>query len=229
MSELFTVLSDSDDSTIDLFETGREKTHIVSDTDSDITVDLQETNATCLISDSKGPLSENLRVTNSHSENSVGRGVPHLVETSHGMKEDERTHIVSDTDSDTSVHLLKNTSHCIKHTSSTKDDAGPSKKKYTNSAPNISKTGHCKSAETRRSCQISDSDSDEVELNRSRGMKRVAPSQSDGAKNKRTNKRQEMGRGSHVIDVDNRPMCKYGTKCYRKNPIHFQEFRHPGM
>lgn len=23
------------------------------------------------------------------------------------------------------------------------------------------------------------------------------------------------------------PLCKYGAKCYRKNPIHFQEFRHP--
>ena len=25
-----------------------------------------------------------------------------------------------------------------------------------------------------------------------------------------------------------RPLCKYGEKCYRKNPSHFQEFRHPG-
>ena len=23
-------------------------------------------------------------------------------------------------------------------------------------------------------------------------------------------------------------MCKYGTKCYRKNPAHFEEYRHPG-
>jgi len=27
---------------------------------------------------------------------------------------------------------------------------------------------------------------------------------------------------------DDRPLCKYGKKCYRKNPGHFQEFRHPG-
>jgi len=32
-----------------------------------------------------------------------------------------------------------------------------------------------------------------------------------------------------VIDLsDDRPLCKYGEKCYRKNPSHFQEFRHPG-
>jgi len=27
---------------------------------------------------------------------------------------------------------------------------------------------------------------------------------------------------------DARPTCKYGTKCYRKNPAHFEEYRHPG-
>ena len=27
---------------------------------------------------------------------------------------------------------------------------------------------------------------------------------------------------------DARPMCKYGTDCYRKNPAHFEEYRHPG-
>lgn len=29
-------------------------------------------------------------------------------------------------------------------------------------------------------------------------------------------------------DEDTRPMCKYGTKCYRKNPVHFEEYRHAG-
>lgn len=24
-----------------------------------------------------------------------------------------------------------------------------------------------------------------------------------------------------------RPLCKYGTECYRKNAAHFEEFRHP--
>ena len=27
---------------------------------------------------------------------------------------------------------------------------------------------------------------------------------------------------------DDRPMCKYGADCYRKNPAHFAEYRHPG-
>ena len=27
--------------------------------------------------------------------------------------------------------------------------------------------------------------------------------------------------------ADTRPMCKYGVNCYRKNPKHFEEFRHP--
>ncbi len=27
---------------------------------------------------------------------------------------------------------------------------------------------------------------------------------------------------------DARPVCKYGTKCYRKNPSHLEQFRHPG-
>lgn len=26
---------------------------------------------------------------------------------------------------------------------------------------------------------------------------------------------------------DTRPMCRYGTNCYRKNPDHFRQFRHP--
>ncbi|XP_031555938.1 tyrosyl-DNA phosphodiesterase 1-like [Actinia tenebrosa] len=26
---------------------------------------------------------------------------------------------------------------------------------------------------------------------------------------------------------DERPVCKYGSKCYRKNPLHLEEYRHP--
>lgn len=26
-----------------------------------------------------------------------------------------------------------------------------------------------------------------------------------------------------------RPWCQYGEKCYRKNPVHFKEFRHPHL
>ena len=29
--------------------------------------------------------------------------------------------------------------------------------------------------------------------------------------------------------IDSRPMCKYGAECYRKNPAHFEEYRHPGI
>lgn len=28
-------------------------------------------------------------------------------------------------------------------------------------------------------------------------------------------------------DADTRPWCQYGASCYRKNPVHFKEFRHP--
>eukprot|EP01122_Echinamoeba_exundans_P006930 TRINITY_DN2035_c0_g1_i1.p1 TRINITY_DN2035_c0_g1~~TRINITY_DN2035_c0_g1_i1.p1 ORF type:complete len:636 (+),score=171.89 TRINITY_DN2035_c0_g1_i1:96-2003(+) len=28
-------------------------------------------------------------------------------------------------------------------------------------------------------------------------------------------------------DGDSRPLCRYGTACYRKNPDHFKQFRHP--
>ena len=28
---------------------------------------------------------------------------------------------------------------------------------------------------------------------------------------------------------DDRPICKYGADCYRKNPVHFAEYRHPGI
>ena len=30
-------------------------------------------------------------------------------------------------------------------------------------------------------------------------------------------------------ESNTRPLCKYGTACYRKNPAHFQEYRHPGI
>ena len=29
--------------------------------------------------------------------------------------------------------------------------------------------------------------------------------------------------------ADTRPVCKYGSKCYRKNPDHFKEFAHPHL
>ena len=35
-------------------------------------------------------------------------------------------------------------------------------------------------------------------------------------------------RKSLELEDESKPMCKYGRDCYRKNPVHFQEFRHPG-
>jgi hypothetical protein len=28
-------------------------------------------------------------------------------------------------------------------------------------------------------------------------------------------------------DGDSRPVCRYGKACYRKNPDHFKQFKHP--
>ncbi|ETE69041.1 Aprataxin and PNK-like factor, partial [Ophiophagus hannah] len=38
---------------------------------------------------------------------------------------------------------------------------------------------------------------------------------------------QEMQQSSH-INKPQRTACQYGKRCYRKNPIHFQQFSHPG-
>eukprot|EP00112_Aurelia_sp_Birch-Aquarium-sp1_P011572 Seg2431.4 transcript_id=Seg2431.4/GoldUCD/mRNA.D3Y31 product="Tyrosyl-DNA phosphodiesterase 1" protein_id=Seg2431.4/GoldUCD/D3Y31 len=40
-------------------------------------------------------------------------------------------------------------------------------------------------------------------------------------------KRVLTSRGDSEEDDDQRQMCKYGEKCYRKNPEHFKEYRHP--
>ena len=32
---------------------------------------------------------------------------------------------------------------------------------------------------------------------------------------------------TELIENNKSPMCRYGSKCYRKNPSHFKEFRHP--
>lgn len=231
MSGILTILSDSDSdsgSSVNLFETALEKSRniIVSDTDSDITVDLQEIDTNCPINDLKDPLSENVHgIINiySISESSAATNavMSHIVNYSGRIKETEYAHVVSDTDSDSSVHLLKNTTYSRKHASSA-NNTGSNKRKHTESTPNISKTGHCQKG------KISDSDSDEVEQMPSRGMKRAAPSESGDTKKKKTNERQVIGTRLPVKAADTRPMCKYGTNCYRKNPVHFHEFRHPG-
>ena len=30
-----------------------------------------------------------------------------------------------------------------------------------------------------------------------------------------------------IVNSPNNPVCKYGSDCYRKNPIHLNEFFHP--
>ena len=59
-------------------------------------------------------------------------------------------------------------------------------------------------------------------------MKRAAPTQLGEAKKTHKPEKQDFGEDSQVKDADDRPMCKYGVKCYRKNPVHLQEFMHPG-
>jgi len=42
------------------------------------------------------------------------------------------------------------------------------------------------------------------------------------------NKRVVRSEQSVMDQLHDRPLCKYGVNCYRRNPSHFQEFRHPG-
>ena len=208
------------------------KEHVVSDTDSDITVDLQETDTTCRISNLKDPLSVKnaqkisgvINIPSTSANSSTANNImSHLSKDACRVNETEYAHEISDTDSDTSVHLLKN-KYSSKRASFAKN-TGSNKRKHPSSMPDLLKTEHCRSAALRQSDQISDSDSDEVEQSKSpRGMKRVAPSD---VKNKKTSEVQVIKNRSPV-KADNRPMCKYGTKCYRKNPVHFREFKHPG-
>ena len=198
-----------------------------------ITVDLQETDTTCTISDLKDPLSvkhahhlcgvKDIPSTsaNSSAENNI---MSHLSKDACRVKETEYAHDISDTHSDSSVHLLKD-KYSSKRASFAKN-AGSNKRKHPSTMPDILKTERFRSAELRQSDQISDGDSDVVEQSKSpRGMKRVAPSDE---KNKKTSEVQVIKNRSPVKTADNRPLCKYGTKCYRKNPVHFREFKHPG-
>lgn len=39
-----------------------------------------------------------------------------------------------------------------------------------------------------------------------------------------------LNKDSHGNDEPHgRPLCKFGSKCYRKNPSHYEEYSHPGM
>jgi len=45
-----------------------------------------------------------------------------------------------------------------------------------------------------------------------------------------TNADKRVSCSQHLVmdQLDDRPLCKYGVNCYRRNPSHFKEFRHPG-
>ena len=40
-----------------------------------------------------------------------------------------------------------------------------------------------------------------------------------------------VGTSNDILETEvvNKPPCKYGSECYRKNPEHFEKFSHPGM
>lgn len=41
-----------------------------------------------------------------------------------------------------------------------------------------------------------------------------------------------VGSSSDIVEpkeVIDKPPCKYGSECYRKNPEHFEKFSHPGV
>lgn len=40
---------------------------------------------------------------------------------------------------------------------------------------------------------------------------------------KRTKKSEDVS----VNSIKERPLCKYGEKCYQKNPLHLKKFSHP--
>jgi hypothetical protein len=40
---------------------------------------------------------------------------------------------------------------------------------------------------------------------------------------------QEPSTSKKFKSAEEKPECKYGSSCYRKNPQHFDEFRHPNV
>ncbi|KAJ3124802.1 hypothetical protein HK098_000842 [Nowakowskiella sp. JEL0407] len=58
--------------------------------------------------------------------------------------------------------------------------------------------------------------------------RRKKPS-SFNSSNSSSRRNRKVARNSSDDERDERPECKYGEKCYRKNPVHFEEFRHPWL
>ncbi|XP_060755038.1 aprataxin and PNK-like factor isoform X2 [Neoarius graeffei] len=50
----------------------------------------------------------------------------------------------------------------------------------------------------------------------------------EGATSRPESSRKSQTDGQQKAEVQRRTPCPYGTSCYRKNPIHFQECSHPG-
>ena len=48
-------------------------------------------------------------------------------------------------------------------------------------------------------------------------------------KNNSYNIPERSGVKRHVESESTKPLCEYGSKCYRKNPQHFKDFRHIGI
>ena len=40
---------------------------------------------------------------------------------------------------------------------------------------------------------------------------------------------QSQGTPSKMACSDSRPVCKYGSACYRKNPQHLEQYSHPHL
>lgn len=55
---------------------------------------------------------------------------------------------------------------------------------------------------------------------------------SAGAQKKKNSDTKVKGRqlemSKETTGSGSKPPCKYGNKCYRKNPTHFSQFSHPG-
>lgn len=79
---------------------------------------------------------------------------------------------------------------------------------------------------------LSDSDDDNEDKQRSNSsngkINRTDSPVSVGLKRKQTLLLDEDNDNSNARPVKKLQPCKFGSKCYRKNPSHFEEFSHPG-
>lgn len=65
-------------------------------------------------------------------------------------------------------------------------------------------------------------------MHATRGAKRKAENVTKPTKrNKPDESDMSVGEGIGKEFEDNRPICKYGEKCYQKNSYHLARFRHP--